>query len=292
MLIRPLHFRFLGTLALLLFLSTFAYWYNGVRPYLCIKGAHVESFSTVISSDIAARIVELGPQEGDFVKKGDVLFTLERDFLLAKQAQMKGVLDSFVEQIEKEKGRLGKAMEDYLTATNGLELGAESSDESKKQLTLMEEAQEKSQQAHSQLTSVKTEMGLLDLQLKKMIFTAPFNGVVLKRLKTEGSVALFGDPIYTLSDPNRVWIDAEIPEEESSHVIVGTQARITLAAFPKKEFMGKVTYIGPATVVKREPILPFQKAKIPIKISIENSCVSLKPGLSATVRLKLGFATF
>lgn len=278
-----LSLRFFIILSLLLFSSAFAYWYHAIRPYFWITSAHVEAFSTIVSSDMAGRIVEMGPQEGDFVKKGQTLFILDRDLILAKQMQAKLNLDTLNGQIEMEKGRIGKAMEEYLAATNEL-------DETviKRQLELMEEAQNKSELAFSQIAAAKTELAFLDLQVKKMTLTAPFDGIILKRSKNLGSVVSFGDPIYILCDPARLWIEAEVSENQIGQIAIGTPAAIRLPAYPNKEFAGKVSWIGPATVAKSS-LLPFssEKATLPIKISLENPNPALKPGLSAHIALKV-----
>ena len=65
--------RFGIAFSLLLCSALFAYWYNAIRPYLWISGAHVEAFSSIISSDLAGRITEMGPQEGDLDKIGDTV---------------------------------------------------------------------------------------------------------------------------------------------------------------------------------------------------------------------------
>lgn len=266
-------------IAALGFTSIFAYWYQNMRPYLWIESAHIETFSTLVSSDCAGRIVEMGPQEGDHVKKGETLFVFDRDLLLAKQAQAKRSSDALNQQVEIEKDRVGKAMEAYLIASSDLDFGSQ--DRVKLQLELMNEAQEKSERAALQVEELKTELSLLDLQLKKTVMTAPFDGIVLKRSANPGVVVSFGDPLYLLSDPDRMWVEAEVPEHEIGQVTIGTPARVRLLAYPKKELVGSVSYIGPATVAKSSQVF------IPIKISIAKSEISLKPGLSATVALKV-----
>jgi multidrug resistance efflux pump len=179
-------------------------------------------------------------------------------------------------------------MESYLTASAECELGIGSQDQVKRQLALIEEAQEKTETVVSQLGAAKTELSIVDLQLKKMTFTAPCDGIVLKRSKNPGAVVSFGDPVYILCDPNRVWIETEISENEIGNIAVGTAARVRLPAYPKKEFVGHVSYIGPATVAKSS-FAPSSghKVTIPVQIAIDSGSVVLKPGLSASVGLKV-----
>ena len=283
-----LSLRFAAVSAALLFVALFGYWYKAIRPYLWISGAHVEAFSANISTDMAGRIIEMGPQEGDLVKKGQFLLGLDRDLLLVKQAQAKRTLDSLNEQVETEKERIGKILEDYVTATSEQELGIGSQEKVNRQLALMEECQQKAEAASSNLAAVQAAVSDLDLQLKKMTFTAPFDGVVLKRAKNPGAAVSFGESIYVVCDPDRLWIEAEIPEKEISHILIGAPVRIQLSAYPDREFIGKVSWIGPATVAKRAQ-LPFsgQNETIPVKISFESPEFSLRPGLSAHVGLKV-----
>lgn len=283
-----LSLRFGVVLAALLLTALFGFWYSAIRPYLWISSAHVEAFSTPISVDMAGRIVEMGPQEGEPVKKGQFLVGLDRDLLLVKQAQAKRTLDSLNEQIEVEKERIGKVLEDYVAATSEHELGIGSQEKVNKQLALMEECQQKSETATSHLAAAQALLSDLDLQLKKMTLTAPFDGIVLKRSKNPGAAVSFGEPVYVLCDPERLWIEAEIPEKELSRIAIGAPVRIQLPAYPEKELTGKVSWIGPATVSKSSQ-LPFsgQKEAVPIKISLENPGFSLKPGLSAHIGLKV-----
>jgi RND family efflux transporter MFP subunit len=283
-----LSIRFFLLLSILLFSSGFAYWYRSVRPFLWIQSAHLNAFSTTLNTDLAGRLIEMGPLEGARVKKGEPLFSLDRDRTLAEHARVKFNLDSINQQIEAEKEKIVNAMDAYLAASTDAELGIASADKVQKHLNSMEEAQAKLEAATLKSAAVKSELHVLDLELKKTTFAAPFNGVILKRFKNEGEVLAFGDPIYTLCDTERLWIETEIPETELGRISLGTPARIQVNAYPNKEFKGAVSYIGPATVAKSD-LLPFSKENtaVPIKISVENPDISLKPGLSAKVALKI-----
>lgn len=283
-----LSIRFFLILSLILFSSAFSYWYHSVRPYLWISSAHLNAFSTTVSSDGAGRIAEMGPQEGDRVKKGQMLFSLDRDLILAKYSQVKSEFDSLNRQVEFEKEQIGKAMESYLAATTELELGIGTPENVQKQLNLMEEAQNKSESAFAKVGALKAELSLLELELRKTTVAAPFEGIVLKRFNNEGAVVSFGDAVYTLCDPDRLWVETEVSEKEVGLIAIGTPAHIRVSAYPKKNLVGKVTYVGAATAEKSDQ-RPFsqEQATIPIKISVENPDSSLKPGLSARVNLKV-----
>jgi RND family efflux transporter MFP subunit len=264
--------------AILASLALFAFWYTSIHPYLSLSNGHLEAFTIPLCSDTTGRIVELNFQEGDFVKKGQSLFTLDHDQLLGKQAQTKQTLSTLNAKIEQEKERLGKAMEGYVIATAELEAGTGSQEIVKNQLALMEEAQENTEKARKQFDTVKAELNSLDHEMQKRTFGAPFDGVILARSKHPGSAIQLGEIICQICDPQRLWIEAEIPEEYLSRISIGTPATIALPAFPKKALQGKVTWIGPSANPTH---------RIPLRLSVEGKDLSLKPGLTAHVKLKL-----
>lgn len=270
--------RVYATLGCVALLSLFAFWYTAIHPYLPLPNGHLEAFTIPLCSDANGRVMELHFQEGDWVKKGQPLFTLDRDQLLSKQAQTKQTLSALNAKIEQEKERLGKAMEAYVIATAELEAGTGSQERVKAQLALMEEAQENTEKAHKQFDSLKAELGSVDQEMQKRTFSAPFDGVILKRSKYSGSAIQLGEVICQICDPQRLWIETEIPEEYLSRIAMGTTATIALPAYPKKHLQGKVTWIGPAANTSH---------RIPIRLSVEGADLSLKPGLTAHVKLKL-----
>ncbi|MES2273598.1 MAG: small ribosomal subunit Rsm22 family protein [Chlamydiota bacterium] len=254
-----LSLRFVLGFSLIFCLGAFAYWYHAIRPFLWTQVAYVDTFSLNVSSDIPGRILEMGPQEGDLVKKGEILFALDRDLIFAKARQAQGLVEALKEQIRLEKTRMEKAMQDYLSGEQ------EGGGEVQKHLAILEEAQVKSERMTAQLTLAQTDLSLFDLQLKKMIFPAPFDGVILKRSANPGAVAAFGDPIYVLSDPSRTWIEAEIPETAVGSVHIGSPAAVRVAAFPNREWKGHVSWISPSAYSRNAK----RCETIAIKISLE-----------------------
>lgn len=280
--------RFAVILVLLLFACASAYWYRNVRPYLTLPAAHLNAYSSLLSSDLTGRIVEMGPQEGDRIKKGDLLFSFDREPLISKYNQKKSTLELLKSQAEFEKEEIMKAMEGYLAATSEFELGIASAESVQKHLSLMDEAQNKSEEAQSKAVPIQKELHLLELELKNGAFFAPFDGIILRRYKNEGTFCSAGDPVYSLCDPEQMWVEAEVPETMISKIKMGTPARIRINAYPNKEWMGWVSYIGPATVAKSDHLpLSQQVETLPIKISFERKDFLLKPGLSAKVDLKV-----
>lgn len=279
--------RFALILMLFSLIWGFTYWFRNIRPYFSIVDAHINAYSTIISSDVTGRIAEMGPQEGERVKKGSLLFSFDREPVLSKYNQVRSRLELLDSQAAYEKELMAHAMEGYITATNEFELGMGHPEDVQKSIKSLEEAQNKSDEALLRTNAIQKELSSLESELKKGAFFAPFSGVILKRYKNEGAVCSIGDPVYTLCDLDRLWIEAEIPESHLRKISIGTPAKIRINAYPNKELKGRVVYIGDATVAKSDQLSAKEAETLPIKIFLEGKESFLKPGLSAKVELKV-----
>lgn len=285
-----LHWRALLSLRFFLFVVTCAlcsggfYWFKNIYPFLQIRSAYLNAFSTSIYGDAAGKIIQLSFQEGDFVQKGEILFSIEQNSLSSKQLEIQREVQSLNQQVEFEKGEVGKAMTAYLAAAGSEEAPL---DQIEKYVKAMEEAQGRSEAAAARLETLKKEENLIAQELKKAAVKAPFEGVVVKKYKDPGSILSYGEPVCTLVDPNQCWIEAEIPEKSIGQIAMGTGAKVHLTAYPKKEFKGQVSYIAPATMPKKEPF-STEPSTVLVKITVAKEDLPIfKPGLSAQVALKV-----
>lgn len=106
---------------------------------------------------------------------------------------------------------------------------------------------------------------------------APFGGVVLERLVTQGTAVNPGTPMFVVSDLSTVWVLAELDEAHLSGAQVGRDAVIRVAAYPTDVFNGKVTYIS-------ETVNPKTR-RVTIRAEVPNPDGRLKPEMYATVQV-------
>jgi Cu(I)/Ag(I) efflux system membrane fusion protein len=52
-----------------------------------------------------------------------------------------------------------------------------------------------------------------------------------------------GDEIYRLTDLSRIWVIADVPEQEIGQVPIGAPAKVSFRALPGETFEGRVTFI-------------------------------------------------
>lgn len=79
------------------------YWYYDSTKYVVSDTAKISSDTLNVSSKIAGRVLEVKVKEGQQVKKGDVLFTLETDQMQIQLNQAQAALDSAEAQLSKTK---------------------------------------------------------------------------------------------------------------------------------------------------------------------------------------------
>lgn len=111
------------------------------------------------------------------------------------------------------------------------------------------------------------------------VVTAPFAGTVIEKKATLGGLASPTEPIYTIADLSRVWIQAELPESALSKVRVGARARVTVPAYPQQTFDGRVGHIG-AGVDK-------ETRTVSARIEVANQDGRLKPEMFATATVEV-----
>jgi cobalt-zinc-cadmium efflux system membrane fusion protein len=108
--------------------------------------------------------------------------------------------------------------------------------------------------------------------------TAPFAGTVIEKKVTLGELATPSEPMFTVADLSRVWIQAALPEAALSKVRVGASAKVTVPAYPGEAFTGKVGHIG--------AMLDKDTRTVAARIEVPNADGRLKPEMFATATIE------
>jgi len=125
------------------------------------------------------------------------------------------------------------------------------------------------------------------------IIVSPINGVVLTQNNQEGEVVAAGGAVYTIVNPDDMWLRVFIPEDQIGRVRLGQQAHITVDTFPGRSFPAQVSAIStraeftPINVQSRENRV---KLVYGVKLQIPNPYGELKPGMPADATLYVGSA--
>jgi|GEM_PF-425151 len=114
---------------------------------------------------------------------------------------------------------------------------------------------------------------------RTLTFRAPTSGVVLERKAVQGMRFATGEPLLTIADLSRVWLIAEVAEQDIGRVRIGTPARVRLEAYPGETFDGRVSFVLPT--------LQAATRSAQVRIELANADGRLKPDMFAQVDLPL-----
>ncbi|KNZ70420.1 secretion protein HlyD family protein [Thermincola ferriacetica] len=154
---------------------------------------------------------------------------------------------------------------------------------------------EEGQMVHKdQILGQQEATNLPDANLEMANIRAPITGIVLKKQGTVGEVVAPGQMLAMLVDPAKLYISANIDETKVARIKEGQKADIKIDEYGDRNFTGRVVSIGQATTATFS-LLPsstggnFTKVvqKVPVKIQLEQHDVTLKPGTSAVVKIRV-----
>lgn len=291
----------------LLVLVAGIYWYEDYAHYLQTDDAYVDSDNVSISPKIVERIDQLYVHEGDSVKQGELLVTLDSTDLIAQRQQ---VIASIAQtkaakaqaeanyQLNNDNSKVTyitwqRALEDYNRAKTQFTGGVipkeqydhfkKAEEASKAQVdaskAMIEVSKTQIASAATAISTAKTQLGVINTQLANTKLYAPCDGIISKRWQLSGDLAQMGQAIFTLNNTKKFWVLVNLEETKMENLSVGQKAIFTLDTYPGVTFTGKIFYIGASTASQFSLIPPnnasgnFTKVtqRVPVKISIDST---------------------
>ncbi len=106
---------------------------------------------------------------------------------------------------------------------------------------------------------------------------APIDGVIIDRRATVGELVSKEKEIYVISDPNDLWVIAEVKERDIGLVQVGQKATFFVIAYPGEIFRGQVVRLGNQ--------VETASRTLEVRIEAANADGRLKAGMFADVEI-------
>ncbi|MCT8978625.1 efflux RND transporter periplasmic adaptor subunit [Clostridium sp. CX1] len=135
---------------------------------------------------------------------------------------------------------------------------------------------------------------LPDSSVDQSLVRSPINGIVVKKQGTVGESWSSGQTMFTLVDPNNLYISANIEETKLGKVKAGQPVDITIDQFGSQKFTGKVKSIGEATnsalsLLSASTSGTFTKVvqRVPVKIQLDKFNNKILPGTNAVVKIHI-----
>ncbi len=229
------------------------------------------------------RIAKVMVEEGDRVKQGQVLATLDSDRLQAQIRQVDAeiaaqqqVVDKLVagtrpQEIEQARAevaaaraqaknaaqdlvRIKKTASTGATARQALDDAIARFDVEQAKLLVKEKAlnlalegprKEDIAAARARLDALNASLALLEVRVGDLTLKAPSAGIVESRLLEPGEMAGPASPVFLLALTDPKWVRAYVPEPDLGLIQLGMRAVIQSDSFPNRDFAGWVGFISP-----------------------------------------------
>ena len=281
-----------------------------VEDKILRAGDIVPETQVTIYSKVQGWVEKIHVREGDKVKVGQVLATLDAREAEAAVAQAKASLEAATARLKQVKAISEETVQSQIQHTKAnMELAEadlkraqelhgknfiarQQLDESRMKYNVAKAAYDLAQNnlqqktweneiglAEAQGRQAKANLDLMQAQLANLSILSPMNGIVTKRYVDPGTMAKDSTAILTLMELDVVKMLVNVIEREVVLLKKGQPVVVSVTGLPDRGFPGRIEIITPA--------LDPQSRTAEIQILIPNPDHILKPGMFGRVEIPL-----
>src|SRR6202035_4084017 len=114
--------------------------------------------------------------------------------------------------------------------------------------------------------------------ISELTINSPASGYILERVALPNMYVEPATKLYSLADLSRVWVNAQVFQNDVGRLKRGDTSEITVDAFPGHVFHGSVEEILPQ--------VDMTTRTVKVRLAVNNAVVTLKPGMFVNVDLK------
>ena len=247
-----------------------------IAETLTLSGSVISDNQKMITSRFMGFVTTVKASEGDYVKKGDLLYTID-----SKE------IDSALTQVQLGISQAELSLQMYQNQYTNIKLNLdrhkrllEKDMVSKFEVENLELAEQNLADmiviAAKQVGQAKAQLAEVKNQYRYLNITAPNNGVIVACNIKVGEMAMPGMPAIVLSDLSDLKISAEIAEGNLGLIKHGKKVKIFIPSL-EIEQIGEVSSIIPSS----NPMTHTFK----IKVSFKNTNNNIYPGMYATINI-------
>lgn len=215
-----------------------------------VNGTFQPSKEVTVISDVNGRITTLKIDDGTFVKKDQLILTVDNKLL---ENQLKS-LKLNLEKGEKDLKRLSNLLKDGGVTETQYE------------------------EAKYGVENLKIQIESVQKQINDTYMKSPLTGTVTQLKVEEGSYLAPGAPVANVVSINPIELEVFLTEDQVVTVKTGQKIKLTVDVLPGKEFAGIVSFVD----VKADASKRF-----PVKVSLTNSS-SIKAGMNGRATFSAG----
>ncbi|MGE5615977.1 MAG: efflux RND transporter periplasmic adaptor subunit [Bacillota bacterium] len=185
-----------------------------------------------LRADVQAIVLKVLRENGDTVKRGDLLVQLDdtaiRDALASAEATSRAAAQAY-EQAQRQLERMKTLRASGMTSAQALE-----------------DAEIRRNTTQSDLEAAKARVVQARQQMQRTEVRAPFDGLVSERKVSAGDTAQLGKELLKVIDPTSLRFEGTVAADQIGLVHAGQAARFRVNGYGDQDFEGKVRRVNPA----------------------------------------------
>ena len=216
-----------------------------------------------MSPDISGEIVELNVEEGDSVKKGQVLARIYGDIYATQRDQAAAIVNQQMAQVANASASLGALQAQLDQAKKTYDMQKELYDEKvisknefntadaayKTAVANLNAAQQGIIGSKASVQSARAALAKANKDISLATLVSPMNGVVSllsvkKGERVVGSSMMAGTEMMRIADMSKIEVRVDVGENDVPKVHLGDSATIEVDAYNNRKFTGLVTQIA------------------------------------------------
>ncbi len=235
---------------------------------LAASGYVVAQRKAAVASKGTGQLVYLGVQEGDHVKKGQVIARLEDTDVTASLEQARANLRLAEADLNDARRSL-----DRMTHLRQKELVAQAE---------LDASEARYKRVVATIESSRAAVAAAEVALDNTRIRAPFDGTVLTKnadigelVAPQAAAATSRAAVVTIADMSSLEVEADVSESNIMAISAGQPCEIVLDAYPDKRYQGYVS--------KMVPTADRAKATVLVKVKFKSYDEHVLPEMSARV---------
>jgi HlyD family secretion protein len=236
-----------------------------------------------VKSAISGKVIAITHRDGDTVRRGDVLARVEPDLNQAQSlADVKNTLSSAEIRYEQAKKNYDT---DHSLFSAGLLAGTANRNSESEYLAAKQEF-EKAQEKYNLVQKSGIPINQSAEKFQGSNIVAPMDGTVLTKNVEIGEsitsgVSSFnaGTILFTVADVSKMIVKAGVNEVDIGKIKVGMPVKVTLDAYPKVSFQGRIDRIAPAVRID-DKVRVFD-----VEVRLDAQGRELRSGMTANIEV-------
>ncbi len=242
-----------------------------------------------LSANVMGQVTELNVQEGDHVRKGDLLAVIDQARYAAAVNGAKANLQALEAELSRSREAEAQAKRDMERADQQFKDGILPEADRERAHSTYDQAVASSRRAQRQMEQARADIASAADALEKTEIRAPMDGIITRRNIEKGEVIVTGtmnNPgtvLMTISDMSTIEAVLEVDQTDVPELRIGQKAAIRIDAFLDQTFPGEVSEIGSSPIQGTSALGGAATGTdYTVKVTLLTHPERIRPGLTVT----------